>query len=229
VRFALFTELALVALGGSLKTHGKVTGRFADVLSWMYAATATVRRFEADGRRVEDEPFFEWSMEHALHRIQIAFEELSMNLPGLVGRWLKSFGHFSLRVNPISSGPDDALGSAVAAAMRLPGEQRDRLTSGLDLSSPAVRRIERAFELSIASAGPRTKVKAGQRKGGLPPDDTDAAAKALADGLIDERDHHLLMETIAARLEAIEVDSFDGVEDTSTLSATDATRSETSR
>jgi acyl-CoA dehydrogenase len=209
-RFALFTELALVSLGGRLKTHGSITGRLADALSWMYAATATVRRFEADGRLPEDEPLFDWAMEHALHQIQLAFEGLCRNLPGAVGLWLRTAGLFSLRVNPISNGPTDELGARVAAILRVPGPQRDRLTDGLDLSSDVVRRLEHAFQLTIASAGARSRVKAGQRKGGLPPDDTDAAAVALANGLITEKDHESLHAAFAARMDAIEVDSFDG-------------------
>jgi methionine synthase I (cobalamin-dependent) len=92
--------------------------------------------------------------------------------------------------------------------LRVPGEQRDRLTSDIDLESPAVARLERAFALAVASLGPRSKVKAGQRKGGLPSDDVEAAAKALADGLISEKQHALLIETLDACLDAIEVDSF---------------------
>lgn len=209
-RFALFTELALISLSGNLKTQGKITGRFADALSWMFAATATVRRFEAEGRLREDEPLFEWAMEHALHQVQLSLEGIARNLGGLVGLWLRTVGLVSLRLNPISSGPSDELGHRVAEILRVPGEQRDRLTEGLDLTAPALLRLENAFRLTIASAGPRAKVKAGQRKGGLPPDETDAAAKALADGLISEKDHALLVEAMAARLDAVEVDSFEG-------------------
>jgi acyl-CoA dehydrogenase len=185
-----------------------ITGRFADALSWLYAAIATVRRFEAEGRTEEDEPLFEWALEHALHQVQLAFEGICSNLPGPIGLWLRTVGLFSLRTNPMSSGPSDDLSRRVAARLRVPGEQRDRLTSDIDLESPSVARLERAFALAVASLGPRSKVKAGQRKGGLPSDDVEAAAKALADGLISEKHHALLIETLDACLDAIEVDSF---------------------
>ncbi len=209
-RFALVSDFALLSLGSSLKFRGKLTGRLADAFSWLYAATATVRRFEAEGQRKEDEPLFEWAMEHALHEIEEAFEGICLALPGPIGFFLRTVGLVSMRLNPTSFGPSDALGSKVAALIRVPGEQRDRLTSGVDLTSPVMQTLERAFELTIASAGPRSRVRAGQRAGGLPPDEVDAAAKALADGLIDEKDHALLLEALEARHDAIAVDSFAG-------------------
>ena len=34
--------------GGNLKFKERITGRFADVLIWMYMITSTLRRFEAE-------------------------------------------------------------------------------------------------------------------------------------------------------------------------------------
>ncbi|HEY9646906.1 MAG TPA: acyl-CoA dehydrogenase, partial [Chroococcidiopsis sp.] len=52
--FACLTDLALLTMGGSLKRRETLTGRFADVLSWLYLGTATLRRFEAEGRNPDD-------------------------------------------------------------------------------------------------------------------------------------------------------------------------------
>ncbi|HWM91585.1 MAG TPA: acyl-CoA dehydrogenase, partial [Thermoanaerobaculia bacterium] len=48
-RFALLTDLALLSLGSRLKLKEKLSGRFADVLSWMYLGFCALRRFEAEG------------------------------------------------------------------------------------------------------------------------------------------------------------------------------------
>ncbi|MEL6129592.1 MAG: acyl-CoA dehydrogenase, partial [Cyanobacteria bacterium J06628_4] len=40
--FAALSDLAMLTYGGRLKRHEKITGRFADMLSWMYLATATL-------------------------------------------------------------------------------------------------------------------------------------------------------------------------------------------
>ncbi|MBY0385836.1 acyl-CoA dehydrogenase, partial [bacterium] len=44
--FAILADIAMGTLGGRLKMKGKITGRFADVLGWMYLATSVIRRFE---------------------------------------------------------------------------------------------------------------------------------------------------------------------------------------
>ena len=48
--FALMADVAMGSLGGSLKTKGKLTGRYADILGWMYLITCVLRRYEADGQ-----------------------------------------------------------------------------------------------------------------------------------------------------------------------------------
>ena len=53
------------SLGGMLKRKEKITGRFADILSWMCLGTAVLTRFEKEGRPSEQEPFLHWSMQYA--------------------------------------------------------------------------------------------------------------------------------------------------------------------
>src|SRR6056297_2942710 len=74
--FAFMSDIALGSYGGALKMKEKLAGRYADILSWMLLATATLRRFEAEGRKKEDEIFLHWSMQHAFYRIQTAFDEI---------------------------------------------------------------------------------------------------------------------------------------------------------
>ena len=56
------------------------------------------------------------------------------------------------RLNPIGTGPSDALGSQLATALQLPGELREALTPGLyqpkDADDPHAR-LERAFLLCV--------------------------------------------------------------------------------
>jgi len=146
-RFALLTDLALLSLGGRLKFREKLSGRFADVLSWMYLGFCALRRFDAEGRREEDLPLVRWSVEHALSRIQTAFEGIHQNFPGPL-RILIPRGR-------IGAPPSDRLGAEVADVLRRPGEQRDRLTHGLFVPSDegeALARLERAFVLTWEDA-----------------------------------------------------------------------------
>ncbi|TAJ80271.1 acyl-CoA dehydrogenase, partial [bacterium] len=78
--FSFMADIALASYGGALKLKEHITGRYADVLSWMYLATAVIQRFEAEGRIAEHRAFAEWSLQYAMTRIQIAFEGIYQNI-----------------------------------------------------------------------------------------------------------------------------------------------------
>lgn len=146
-RFALLTDLALISLGSRLKFKEKLSGRFADVLSWMYLGFCALRRFEAEGRREEDLPLVRWAAEHALGSIQTAFEGIRQNFEGPL--------RFLIPRGRIGAPPSDRLGTEVAAILRKPGEQRDRLTADVFLPADpdeALARLERAFVLTWEDA-----------------------------------------------------------------------------
>src|SRR5690606_34417144 len=78
--FAFWADIAMGTLGGTLKRKEHISGRFADVLSWMYLITAALRRFDAEGGRRETEPMLRWSVEFGFARMQEAFDGLFQNL-----------------------------------------------------------------------------------------------------------------------------------------------------
>ena len=133
--FAFLADIALGSYGGALKMKEKLAGRYADVLSWMLLATATLRRYESEGRKKEDKAVFEWAMQHAFYRIQTAFDEIysEIQVPGL--GWLFR-GPVALwsRMNRIGKKPSDKLGHQVAKMMQTPGEQRNHMTHGIFLT-----------------------------------------------------------------------------------------------
>jgi acyl-CoA dehydrogenase len=83
--FALMADVAMGTLGGALKSKGKLTGRYADILGWMYLLTCVLRRFEAEGRRKEDIPVLEFAANMGFQEMQKAFEGIFENIkvPGL--------------------------------------------------------------------------------------------------------------------------------------------------
>ncbi|MEX1055434.1 MAG: acyl-CoA dehydrogenase, partial [Rhodothermales bacterium] len=208
--FAFLAELAMGSLGGRLKRKEMITGRFADVFSWMYLATATLRRFEAEGRRKEDLPLLDWSMRHALNSIQDAFDGLLLNLrvPGLT--WALR-GPVSLwsRMNRLAGPPSDGTTSRVAQLMQIPGDQRDRLTADIFVPgdpSEALGRLEEAFGLSgKAEAVLGTMRTAVHEKKLRSPTDVDEAARA---GVITPEEALLVRRAEEARADYIQVDSF---------------------
>ena len=210
--FAFFTDLAMASLGGDLKRKEMIAGRFSDLFSCMFLATATLRRFAAEGCREEDAPFMRWSMDWLFLRMQEAFEGLFANLsvPGLT--WLLR-GPLSwwTRLNTLSRGPSDRDSGIVARLLQVPGAQRDRLTSGLYLpptDALGLGQLEHALRLATAAEPAVAKVKAAVRNGRLPRGDGLPVARALTDGILSASEAEAIGAADAARKVAIEVDAF---------------------
>jgi acyl-CoA dehydrogenase len=206
--FAVLTDLAMIAFGGTLKRRENLTGRFADILSWMYLGTATLRRFEAEGRQSSDLPFVHWAMQYTFAQLQLAFVGLldNMPMPGLrfvAGWW---------RLNPIGTMPTDALGAQVATLLQTPGAERDRLTTGIYLPThpdEALGRLEQAMRLTLEAEVIFKAIKAASQQGTLPdgkPEQLmEAAVKA---GVITAEQETVIRDAAIARNDAIQVDSF---------------------
>ena len=206
--FALMADIAMGLYGGNLKRKEKLTGRFADIFSWLYLGSAVLRRFEAEGRPKEDLPFLHWSMKYALFQIQHAFDGLYQNMGwffrGPVALWSN--------LNPISRMPSDQIGSLVAQALQTPGEQRDRLTRGIYLpndTQEALGKLDHAFELVYAAQPILRKIIKAVRAGQLAKGKVERMVQqAIKHGVITTDEAAQLAEAEAARNDAIQVDDF---------------------
>ena len=211
--FALLADIAIGTLGGRLKREEKISGRFADIFSWMYLGAATLRRFEAEGRREHDLPFLHWSMRYAMAQIQDGFEGLFQNLRVPKMGWLFR-GPIALwsRINSIGRMPSDELGSQIARAIQKPGKQRDALTAGIYLSpdsNEALGRLELAFVLSYEAEVVIKKIKDAIGTGKLPKNKPERlVAEAQELGIISQKEVKLMGEAEEARNDAVQVDSF---------------------
>jgi acyl-CoA dehydrogenase len=211
--YAFMADVAMGSFGPALKAKGKTTGRYADLLAWMYIATATVRRFEAEGRKEEDVPLFKWSMDYCFWHMQKAFEELYANFDAPIVGWLfRGPIRWMTGLNPIGMKPRDTLDHQLASIVQKPGDQRDRLTAGIHVpkdTGQALGRLENAFVLSVQADGISRKVskavKAKRIKKASPVQMMNAAVEA---GVITKDEADVLAKAEAARWDAIQVDDF---------------------
>jgi acyl-CoA dehydrogenase len=211
--FAIMSDIAMGSLGASLKAKGKTTGRFADILAHMYLATACLRRFEDDGRRKEDEPFFVWSMEHCFANIQNAYDALFANFDGAgIGWFIRGPIAWWSGFNSMGSNPSDVIEHQVAALIQKPGDQRERITGGVFMPKDAhepLRELEDAFVLCLqtdAIFGKVSKaVKAKKIKKGPP---AQMAKDALAAGVITQDELDKVGKAEIARAAVVKVDDF---------------------
>jgi len=211
--FSFYADIAMAFLGGDLKRKEKLTGRFADIFSWMYLSSAVLRRYEAEGRRAEDLPFVHWSMQYGLTEIQRAFEGIFTNLeiPGFT-TILRTVVATMFRMNPISRGPEDALGHAIASVLQTPGEHRDRITPGLfhpARESHPRAELENAMRLSVEADGVVHKIKKAVRSGALKKASIgEMILSAREAGVITGAEADLVERTEKVRWETVQVDSF---------------------
>jgi len=211
--FAFMADIALGSYGGALKMKEKLSGRYADILSWMYLTTATLRRYEAEGLRKEDRDFFEWSMQYAFWQIQEAFDGIysEIRMPGFSWVFRGPVALWS-RINRIGSQPSDELGHRVAQAMQIPGEQRNRLTEGIfvtDSTDEAIGKYENALKLIVQTWPVYKKLYKATKAKEIPKAPVlEQIEPALSKDIISKDEADLVKKTEEARNDAIQVDEF---------------------
>ncbi len=169
--FVVMSEAAMLLYGGNLKFREKLTGRFSDILSWMYLLTATLRRYESSQSKNE-EALVHYAAQYALHKIENAFQSIYQNIDIPVLGWVfKSIFLRWSRINPLSAQPDDKLATRIVQMCVSDPSFRDLLTkSGIYLPQEDIERmyqLDRAYELAASSAMILQKVTLAMRKGQL--------------------------------------------------------------
>ncbi len=207
---ALLTDLSMGILGGSLKRRERLSARLGDLLSYIYLASATLKRFDEEGRQHEDLPLMHWAMQDCIYQLETALIDFLDNFPvSFLGKVLKlkllPFGH---RV----SKPSDVTEHEIAQLLQTPGSARTRLGDGQYLtrepgSLPG--ELEQTLDDVLASEPVFDKVcKAlGEKRQFTQLDKL--ADIALEKDLITEEEAELLRRTEKGRAKIIAVDDFD--------------------
>jgi acyl-CoA dehydrogenase len=207
--FAVVSDLALMMLGGSLKRKEKISGRFADALSYMFYTSAILKKFEDDGRPETDLPLVEYSAKYCLYQIQKALDEILRNFPnkavGLIVRLMIFPLGLSLRL------PNDSLGHRAASILLIPGEVRDRLTKGIYVShdiDDITGRLEDALEKMIQAEPIEKRLRANKKEKPALVDDEIWMKQLLEEGLLTEDEVEKLQASVVATRAVIMVDEF---------------------
>jgi acyl-CoA dehydrogenase len=208
--FALTADFALLTLGGLLKRKERISGRFADVLSFLYLCSCALKHFENQGSQADDLPLLHWACQFSLHRAQQSLLAVFWLLPSRIPAVLLRSALFPLG-KPYAP-PQDRLVGQLAQLLLNDNPARDRLTQGIyinDNPNDATGRIETAFKSVLLAAPIETKLRNAQRqgllsKGALP----GVLQEALQAGIITETAADLINQAEQARLLAISVDDF---------------------
>ena len=209
--FGFTADLALITLGGALKRKEYLSGRFADAFSWMYIASATLKR-AADEGKPQDDPIVDWAVTHALYEAENALIQVQRNLPNRPAAWKARILSFPLgRRYQIPT--DKQTDAVVNAALDVKNDLRERLTHNIfipDEKKPGLGALDATYQKAMAAVPARAKVLKALREkkiGKGTPLEMAAAAEKV--GAITKTDHKLIVAAIKAQDDVVQVDDFD--------------------
>jgi acyl-CoA dehydrogenase len=221
---ALCADTFMGVLGGKLKFKEKLSARLGDVLSYLYIASAMLKRYEDTGRPEADRPLLAWAFHECMWRTQMALDGAIRNFPVRPVGWLLRVLVFPFGRREVP--PSDRLGRRVAAIITAPGEARDRLLEWTYLTPTPNNTVGRMNELlpDVIAAEPVERKfgkaqKAGQFKSHDYVAQLDEAVKA---GVIDASEAALLKRVREGVFEFISVDDFDPAELRSAIARKDS-------
>ncbi|OIQ25623.1 acyl-CoA dehydrogenase FadE [uncultured Vibrio sp.] len=206
---ALLSDISMVILGGSLKRKERMSARLGDILSQLYLSSATLKRFDEDGRPVEDKAMVDWGLQDSLQQTEVAIDEFLANFPNrVVASVLRVL---ILPFGRVRRAPSDKLDSQVAKIIQTPCATRSRIGRNQYLEDTPfnpVGRIEKALEVILEAEPVFDKVCKGlsQRRAFVALDKV--AEIGLENTLISETEAALLIKAEKERLYVINVDDF---------------------
>src|SRR5436190_577609 len=207
--FAFLADVSMMAMGGALKRKEKISGRLGDVLSMLYLVSATLKRYEDDGRIRQDLPLVRWAVRDALYDAQNAIDQILSNFPvKALARFLR-FALFPLGM-PFRP-PLDARNHECARLVLEPGAARDRLTSSVFVSKAqdATGILEQSFLATVACEPIDKKLREAVRAGRLEiRPGVETALTASEQGILTAEESNLWLRKEALRKNVIKVDDF---------------------
>ncbi|HRD92565.1 MAG TPA: acyl-CoA dehydrogenase [Accumulibacter sp.] len=211
--FAFLADISMLTLGGELKRREKLSARLGDILSMLYLCSATLKRYESEGRQQADAPLLHWAMWDTMYQAQMAFDGVIANFPV---RWI---GRMLYRIvfplgHPYDV-PSDRIGHQVAKLLIEPSASRDRLTAETYLpkvATEAVGAVELALLATIEAEPIEARIR-GAEKSGVLADNPEAnvrdlAHAAFAAGIVTAAEYAVLKRRNELRDIVIRVDDF---------------------
>ncbi len=218
IAFALLSDYCMLSLGGKLKQMENLSGRLADILSYLYLSSAVLKQYHHDEHYQEDKNLMQWSCETLLYETQEAFSGVLANLPNRFVAKLLKFLIFPF--GKTYQKPSDHLSDQVTQSILSPSKQRDRLTKGIytsnDINDPLTRLDDalkkvifaREAEIKLHKIIKNKQIDSYNSAEKRPIDFIDTINLALQNKLITEHEFKCIYEAQLARNEVIKVDDF---------------------
>ncbi|MEJ1959166.1 MAG: acyl-CoA dehydrogenase [Nitrosomonadales bacterium] len=164
--FAFLADVSMLVLGGGLKRREKLSARLGDILSQMYLISATLKRYQDDGKQSADAPLLHWGVWDSMYQAQEAFDGVIANYPNRLVGWFLHYVIFPFGHPYVV--PSDEVGHQVAKLLISPSATRDRLTAGCHIpktAEQAVGALELALAATIAAEPIDAKIREAEKRG----------------------------------------------------------------
>ncbi|MGE8483588.1 MAG: acyl-CoA dehydrogenase [Pseudomonas sp.] len=211
--FAMLADQCMMLLGGDLKRRERLSARLGDVLSYLYLASAALKRYHDLDSPEHMRPLFAWAMEESLGQSERALDELLTNFPNKVLGCL-----LRVLVFPFGRrhrGPSDRLAAKVAAVLgRAKGDPTlEELLAGCyrpQSTEDPVGALQHACDLLNAAKPLQKKLNTALRSRQVKPTVGESVIDAaLEAGVLQPVEAETLREVEVARRKVIDVDDFD--------------------
>lgn len=195
--YALIADMAFLTIGGDLKRKEMISGRMGDILSEMYILSATLKRWQDEGRQKADLPVVRYSAERAFARIRMAMNEVLANFPNRGTAWV-------LRAITLPGGsglgPNDALTEACSDLLYEPSDARTRIVGRVHggCARDGVAVLNECYASVMDCAPLMKKLRAADQ----------APEQALKDGIITEDEYDRIARMQTQVEEVIAVDDY---------------------
>ena len=211
--FAFMADISLLVLGGSVKRREKLSARLGDILAQMYLISCTLKRYEDEGRQIEDAPLAHWAIWDSMYKAQQAFDGVIANFPvrfiaAFLQRSIFPWGHPYVV-------PSDDLGHKVAKSLIEPSATRDRLTAECYLpttENEPIGAIELALLATLEAEPIEAKIRAAEKAGRFDNNPRanvrDIAIVAAECGVITVAEFEVMQRRNALRDIVVHVDDF---------------------
>ena len=212
-KLAVYADFSLLVLGGKLKQAEMLSARLGDVMSFLYAAMASIKYYEqkvASSEREQAAPYFHYATRFALQSAEEALHKFLDNFPASGTRKFMRFitMNYSKKMPKIS---DDLIRELATQAQMDTAfkAQITHLVNPIEGDGHYIN--EQAYKAKMACLDLLAKVKKALRAKSIKPGVRFAETldNALVANVINEEEYAKLIDYNKKREKAIRVDEFD--------------------
>lgn len=209
--FGLIADVMMLRFGGDLKRLEYYSCLLGDLLSYLYIGSAVLKFYHSRGETHEDMPLLDWAMHDCYRCFHIAMNDILDNRPlgALTGLLKRSIYPMGVPAHSRSRDIERAAAKVITRNSHL----RNSIISGIFIptdDSDPVARMEKTFHIVLQAEEAEKKFKSAVRELDLDLIHFEQCLeKIVAEGKLTESEAELVSEAHIARMDAIQVDSFD--------------------